>query len=328
MRATSMRRLVGGAAALMLVGATLLTATGTALAAKPVDGTRHLYVGPDSSFKADLGLLTFVPVSAGGQSASTVYVKNVDNQTLTHVVITFARQQGGTSVSQIYGTGAGACLPLGATTITCDFGNLNAGATSRFTLVIDTTVVETFDFKGTIVFNESNNPNGGNPQISEIKGSLGVTTTTCNSLATFVPPGIAKRLPADTSGCSGDPQHSALGVPANADGNIVSLNDDTLATGCGAYTCLGYAADGNVNGGVAVSPYLTWYITYPAATIGNLNPKLVGFQHGNAPPILQKKGTCGAVFVKDCVVGYTVDASGNVTFEIRTTGNGLIKGLH
>jgi hypothetical protein len=117
-------------------------------------------------------------------------------------------------------------------------------------------------------------------------------------------------------------------VPANADGNIVSLNDDTLATGCGAYTCLGYAADGNVNGGVAVSPYLTWYITYPAATIGNLNPKLVGFQHGNAPPILQKKGTCGAVFVKDCVVGYTVDASGNVTFEIRTTGNGLIKGLH
>src|SRR5712671_4100010 len=44
MRATSMRRLVGGAAALMLIGTTLLTAAGSALAAD----TRFIYVGPDA----------------------------------------------------------------------------------------------------------------------------------------------------------------------------------------------------------------------------------------------------------------------------------------
>src|SRR4029078_13457909 len=133
-------------------------------------------------------------VSGGGQSASNVYVKNVDNQTLTHVVITFARSQGGTTISQVSGPAWSSCLPLGATTVTCDFGNLTAGATRDFTLVVDTTVAESFSYSGTVIFKEYTNPNGGNPQISTISGPLAVSATTCDALATFLPPGIAKTL--------------------------------------------------------------------------------------------------------------------------------------
>ena len=131
MRATTMRRLLGGAASLLLIGTMLLAATGSALAAKPTDGTRKIYVGPNSDYKTSAGLLTFTPVSVGGQSVSTVYVKNVDNQTLTHVAITFTRIQDGGTISGVYGPNSSACLPLGTTTVTCDFGNIAAGDTRR-----------------------------------------------------------------------------------------------------------------------------------------------------------------------------------------------------
>ena len=329
MRATSMRRLVGTAAALTLAGATLLTVTGTALAGKPVDGTRKLYVGPDSAYKANAGLLTFTPVSAGGQAASNVYVKNVDNQTLTHVVITFNRAQGGTTISDVFGTASSFCLPLGDTVVTCDFGNLSAGATRDFTLVIDApTAAAAFTFTGTVIFNESTNPNGGNPQISTIGGSLSVGDASCNALATFLPPGIAKTLTPVNGACTSDPQRSSLGVPANPKGSIVSLDDSQTATGCGAFTCIGNTVDATVNGGDTVSPYLTWYITYSASTIGSVNPKLVGFQHGSNLIPAGKKGACGATFNGDCIAGYTVNADGSVTFEIRTVTNSTMRGVH
>jgi hypothetical protein len=328
MRAMSLRRLAGAAATLMLTGALLLTTTGSALAGKPSGGTRHLYVGPDSGYKNDLGSLTFTPVSSGGQSASNVYVKNVDNQTLTHVVISFARSQGGTTISQVLGTAASFCLPLGVTTVTCDFGNLTAGATRDFTLIVDTTVTESLSYSGTVTFNESSNPNGGNPQISTVSGTLAVSETTCDALATFLPPGIGKTLTPDNGACSTDKQRSSLAVPANANGSLVSLSDSNPATGCGAFTCFGFEVEAGVNNGATVSPYLTWFITYSADTIGSINPKLVGFLHGTTLIPSGKKGACGATFTKDCVAGITANSDGSVTFEIHTATNSVMKGLH
>ena len=53
-------------------------------------------------------------------------------------------------------------------------------------------------------------------------------------------------------------------------------------------------------------------------------------QHGSDAPLTQKKNTCGATFTgKDCIVGYTVDATtGAVTFTIWTSKNSTIRGLH
>jgi hypothetical protein len=334
MRATSMRRLLVGAAALMLAGATVLAASGSALGAKPTTGTRMLYVGPDSEFKLSPGVMTFTPVSVGGQTVSTVYVKNVDNQTLTHVTITFNNVQGGASIDSVYGPSKDFC-PKGTSTVVCDFGNITAGGTHQFTLVINATAAQTATFSGQIIFNEATNPNGGNPQISTDGGTLSIATASCDAASTFVLPNIGQTVAPTATSCSADKQRSKLFVPANANGSVVSINDGIEAAvgSCGAYVCFGNEVNATVNGGTTVTPYLTWFITYSAETLGNINPKQVGFKHeGTVAPILPgKKGTCGAPedFTNDCIVGtYTVNPDGSITWEIRTRTNSVMKGLH
>ena len=326
MRATSTRRLLGGAAALMLAGATLLTAAGSAFGAD----TRLLYVGPDPNFANGQGTLTFTGVSSGGSSLSTVYVKNVDNQNLTHVVLTFARTQGSVSIQNtILGPNASSCSATDSL-ITCDFGNLKARATRSFSLILDAPSAGTVAIHGTVVFNESTNPNGGNTQINAVDGDLVVAATSCNALATFLPPGIAKTLaPSDGTACATDGQRSALSVPANPNGSLVTLDDlaPAVAGTCGAYLCFGNEVNATVNAGATVTPYLTWTITYSPSVLGNINPRSVGFQHG-ATLIAGKKAACGTTFVSDCIVGYVVNLDGSVTWTIRTKTNSVMKGLH
>jgi hypothetical protein len=326
MRATSLRRLVGGAVSLLLVGTMLLTVTGTALGAD----TRQLYVGPDPNFTAGLGTLTFTGVSAGGSSLSTVYVKNVDNQSLTHVVLTFARIQGSVSIeSTVLGANASSCSATD-TLITCDFGTLKARASRTFSLILDASSNGVAAIHGTVVFNESTNPNGGNTQINAVDGNLSVAAGTCDTLATFIPPGIAKTLdPTTDTGCTTDSQHSSLVVPANPNGSLVTLDDTTDATSCAAgYSCFGKAVAASVNNGATVSPFLTWKITYSAALLGTINPGKVSFQHDATVIPWGKKGECGATFTKDCLFSITPNPDGSFTFELHTKTNSVMKGLH
>jgi len=325
MRATSMRRLIGGAAALMLVGTTLLTVAGSAFAAD----TRKVYIGPDPAFTAGNGTLEFTPVTAGGDSLSTIYVKNIDNQSLTHVVITIAKSQGGSTVSdQVLGPNASKCDST-IDPITCDFGNLKAGATRQFSIIIHAGATTSSAISAKIVFNESNNPNGGNLQIESADGTLAIGAATCNTAATYVPPGLAKTLiPDDGTACSTDGQRSGLIVPANANGNIISVDDQTTATGCAAgFSCLGNQVDGNVNGGAPVSPYLTWSIFYSNAVLGNVNPNKVAFLHGTTIILAGNKGLCKTDTSVDCQQPYKVEAGG-VWFYVRTQTNGVIKGMN
>lgn len=323
MRATSMRRLIGGAAALVLVGTTLLTAAGSVLGAD----TRKIYIGPDPAFTAGNGTLAFTPVTAGGDSLSTIYVKNIDNQSLTHVVITIAKSQNGSTVSdQVLGPNASKC-DSSIDPITCDFGNLKAGATRQFSIIINAGALASSGIAAKIVFNESNNPNGGNQQIEQATGSLPIGAATCNSLATFLPPGIGKTLiPNDGTTCSADGQRSFLIIPAADNGNVASVDDGTLATGCGAFTCLGNEVIGNVNNGAPVSPYLKWSIFYSNAILGNVNPNKVGFLHGTTIILAGNKGLCKNANSVDCQEPYVVSAGG-VTFIIRTATNGGVKGI-
>ncbi|MEO5941211.1 MAG: hypothetical protein ABIZ72_09435 [Candidatus Limnocylindrales bacterium] len=328
MRATSKRRLAGAAAALTLTGATLLTAAGSALGAD----TRKLYVGPDPNFAlATNGTLAFTGVTSGGSSLTTIYVKNIDNQNLTHVVLTFERSQGTVSIQgTVLGPNAASCSAA-PTLITCDFGNLKASATRSFSLILDAPSAGTILIHGTVVFNESTNPNGGNTQINAVDGSLAVAATSCNALATFLPPGIAKTLaPSDGTACATDHQRSSLVVPANPNGSLVTLDDQTPAVAgtCGAYVCFGNEVNASVNAGATVTPYLTWTITYSALALGNINLKQVGFQHDGTIILAGRKGTCGATFTNDCIVGYVVNPDGSVTWTLRTRTNSVMKGLH
>jgi len=330
MNPSSRRRLVGAAAALMLIGATLLSSAGSAMAA--TGSTRLVYVGSDPGFSLGNGTITFTPVSAGQQTASAVYVKNIDNQTLNHVVLTFPRDQGNgvTIDGTVFGTDAASC-PTSVSNITCDFGQMRAKATHSFTLVLtasSATSPTTPNIHGTIVYNESTNPNGGNPQINDITGTLNVAAASCNSLAAFLPPGQAKSfLPSDGTTCGSDGQRSGLGVPSNGNGNVIAIDDSVLANpnDCGSFTCFGYVVSASVNNGAPNSPYLLWQIFYSNDILGNINPKQVGFLHGTTPIAAGNKGLCKNASSLDCQEPYVVSATG-VTFYIRTLTNLVMKG--
>ena len=297
MQRTSKRRLVGGATGLLLIGATLLS-TGGALAA-PSDGTtRHLYVGSDSNFVLNPGILSLTPVSVGQSTVTNVYVKNVDNQTLNHVVLTFDVAQTNLVIADKYGPNSGSCNPV-AGVMTCDFGSLKARAERRFSLVLTATGAGAGSLHGTFVFNESTNPNGGNTQINDLDGTA----------------------------CSGDGQRSGLKVPPNANGTTVEIDDDTLAVGCGSLACFGNAVSATVNNGDPVSPYLTWQIFYSNDVLGNINPKQVAFFHDGTLIPAGNKGLCKTASAVNCQDPYLV-SSGGVTFFVRTPSNGLIKGAH
>jgi hypothetical protein len=334
MRATLPRRLAGATGSLLLVGTLMLTA-GPALGAPTSTSTRLVYIGSDPAFSANNGTITFTGVTAGQQAASNVYVKNIDNQTLNHVVVTFPiSQPNGTTVSPTtYGANAGSCAASPSTgtptSLVCDFGQLRAGATRSFTMVLtagggDAAVA------GTIVYNESNNPNGGNAQIVSVSGNLTVGAATCNQLAAFLPPGQARSfLPSDGGSCATDGQRSGLKVPQSTGGSIVTIDDGSAAVAkdCGTYTCFGYVVSANVNNGALIKPYLTWTVFYSNATLGNINPKQVAFLHGTTIIPAGNKGLCKNATSTDCQEPYVVSAGG-VTFFIRTPTNLVIKGMH
>lgn len=309
----------------MLVGTMVLTTAGSALGAD----TRFLYVGPDPAFSpATNDTLGFTPVTIGGDSLSTIYVHNIDNQTLTHVVITIAKDQNGATVSSaVFGPDASKCDGT-VDPISCDFGNLKAGATRQFSIVIHAGAGSS-TITAHIVFNESNNPNGGNTQIDTATSDLTAGAATCHTLATFLPPGVAKTLtPDDGTGCLNPAQKSGLVVPAATNGSIVSLDDSTAASGCpSGFTCLGNAVTATVNNGAPISPYLKWTIFYSNATLGGVNANKVAFVHDGTIIAAGNKGQCKNATSLNCQEPWIVSSTG-VTFFVRTPSNGVIKGMN
>ena len=326
MKPSSRRRLVGAAAALMLIGATLLSTAGSALAGT----TRDIYVGSDPAFSADPGTLTFSPVTAGGSSVTNVFVKNIDNQTLNHVVLTFLLNQGGVTLSgTAFGTNASSCSSDG-TTLTCDFGQLKQKATRSWSMWVDAAGSGSFQFNGKVFFDESLNPNGGNTQINDVFGTVDVGSPNCQNVQTFVPPGQVKNLnlPTGLTGCNPD-QQSGLVIPAKADGSLVTLGDGGTATGCpSGFTCMGDTITASVNGGAPVDPYLKWTVFYSNTILGTTKPDRVSFLHDTTIiKSIKNGGLCKNATSTNCQEQFVVSSTG-VTFFVRTPTNLLIKGMH
>jgi hypothetical protein len=290
--------------------------------------TRMIYVG-SGPVGTNNGLLTLTPVSVGGTSVTNVIVKNIDNQTLSHVVLTFQAPVSGLTLSGSYGTNAGSCAPSGTDPLVCDFGNLAKNATRTLSVLYNgTSAVAGAEVSATVTFNETK-PNGGaNTHREPMGGQVDVAAASCNAKATFLPPGIADTvLPTDGTACAGDTQRSALIIPAAATGNVASIDDSLAATGCPTgYSCFGNAVSATVNGGAQVSPYLTWQIFYANSVLNGLNPGKVAFAHDATVIQAGKKGECANANSTNCVDHYTPTADG-VFFFIRTGSNGLIKGM-
>jgi len=334
MRATSMRRLVGGAAALTLIGSTLLATAGGAAAGD----TRVLDIhSPDQPF----GVLTFTEVGPGGVTKTDVVVTNNGKQNLSHAHLLIGAPSGADlpadySVADVFGLqGAGSCT-FTATTVDCDFGSLTSkGAGSTRTVSIAFNVgaaTSTSAITVTIKVAENVSDVGSNQNFRQASGIPAVDGANCHGYATYVL-NVHGDLPlAPASGCAQD-QLTSLGLKANSNGgsNGFAKFDDSQVAVCSVsgLSCFGNVVDATVHNGDTITPYLIWTITYSAALMHNVNPKQVAFQHGSDPLLTFKKNTCGTDFAgKDCLVPYVVNADGSVTFTIWTSKNSTIRGLH
>ena len=299
--------------------------------------TRHLYIGPDARAldksvpAADLvgnGSLAFTPVTAGGASASAVYLRNIDNQTLTHVVIVIARTQGSVSISSdVFGADAGKCTSTEAA-ITCDFGNLKAAAARTFTLLLDSPTAGSQPITARVTFNESNNPNGGNIQIESADGTLLTVDGGCNLAQTYLRSGRLSLVATQCSVSTTNPQTTAisLSLPTNA---AVKVAEQDSALCAADVTCFGQASIGDVSADGTYA--VTWTISWQVPSNFNINQfGILHFEDGATAPDLRltyKKNLCKTATATGCIEDLDLVGT-TLTAIIRTAGNGSMRGFH
>lgn len=327
MRATSMQRLAGGSAALLLAGATMLGA-GSALAGE----TRLLDI--QFATQVDSGA-PFTKVSTGGVTKTDITVTNNGKQTLTKAHLLIGGPDGialpaGFSVALVYDLkGSGTCSNSTAT-VDCDFGSLTSrgpGATRTVSIAFGVGST-TGDVTATIKVSENVQDVGSNSNFRRVTATAVVDDASCDALATFLLPGHGQTLLDPTAKCISTDQKSKITIPAGSNALPASIGNSAVGTCPTGYTCFGKQVDASVDSGATVSPYLTWEINYPASVMARVNVKQVSFDHNGFIIQAGRRGACGASFAnKDCLVRYQVETDGSVTFVLWTTGNGAMKGL-
>ena len=260
------------AAASALVVATVMS-TGGATAAD----TRLIYIGSGpadtpANIDATNHDLDYTPVTAGGDTATNVIVKNIDNQTLTHVVVTFVDLPAGFSIVDISGTDASFCAGWTATGATCSFGNLAKNATKTFTVVFNATTAGSPAPVAGISFNESTNPNGGNTH-QETAEDLGFTVgaASCDLISTYVRGNGAKSVEtcglADTN--NGNHQSSKVAFPSS----LTTITLSETAGACPFDSCVGDLVTADIVGD-STSDVITWTIVIDLAGINKTDVQL------------------------------------------------------
>jgi hypothetical protein len=263
------------AAASALVVATAMS-TGGATAAD----TRLIYVGSGpvdtpENIAATNHDLDYTPVTAGGATATNVIVKSIDNQTLTHVVVTFANLPAGFSIADISGADAGFCAGWTATGATCSFGNLAKNQSRTFTVVFNAATAGSSAPVAGISFNESGNPNGGNTH-QETAEDLGFTVgaASCEVVSTYVRGNGANGAKSvETCGLAdannGNHQSSKVSFPSS----LTTITLSETAGVCPFDSCVGDLVTADIVGD-STSDVITWTIVIDLAAINKTDVQL------------------------------------------------------
>jgi hypothetical protein len=292
--------------------------------------TRHLYVGSGPVGDATNGILTLTPVTAGGVTASDVIVKNVDNQTLTHVVLTFMAPTGLT-LSGVFGTSAALCQPGATAPLVCDFGNLAKNQTRTFTVLYTAGSAGAATVSAQVTFNETRPNSGGNTHIDPIGGAVTVDAATCDHVATFLAPSSSPKNVGTDAGCSlslTNPQTTSVQIPGSVVSAVTVGESSTVLCDTGL-DCFGQAsvADVAINGTYPVIWTIQWQV------VSNFNIQKFGILHfpdGATVPDLTltaKKNMCKNATQLGCIESVNLVGT-TLTAVVRTAGNGVMKGFH
>jgi hypothetical protein len=291
--------------------------------------TRLIYLGSGPVSDAGTnGVLTLTPVTVGGVTSTTVIVKNIDNQTLTHVVVTVPAPSGGLTMTGVFGADASSCGDGTSAPLVCDFGNLAKNQSRTFSVLFSASSTDASTVTATVQFNESTNPNGSNAHVEPATGSVTPTDGGCDSVATFLPPGQATKIVGTTCDLSStNPQKTSVAVP----GSIVSairVAEEASSLCKADLVCFGQAsiADVAVDGTYTVVWTIEWQVP------SNFNKNRFGILHfpdGSTTADLTltfKKNLCKTDSQVGCIESLTLDGT-TLTGVIRTSGNGSMRGF-
>jgi hypothetical protein len=317
------------------VSVTVLLASQVFVGTASAADTRLIYVGSGPVGTAP-GVLTLSPVTVGGTTATNVIVKNIDNQNLSHVVLTFpgATPDVGLSLSGWFPSGsfptnASSCNPTATSSLVCDFGNLAAGQTRTLTVLYNATAAGPGSISASITFNETRPNTGKNTHIEPIGGTVSITNGGCDAVATFLPPGQVDKVIG--TGCtlsSSNPQITSISVPASIV-SAIRVADEPPRPCPEGLTCFGEDSVADI--AIDTTATVTWTITWLVPA--NFNTQRLGVIHykddGSLDfAITYKKNLCTTANPVSCFVPGSVTLSGTtLTAVIRTSGNGAMKGF-
>jgi len=294
--------------------------------------TRLIYFGSNPATVTN-GTFTSTRVTAGGATLVPVVVKNIDNQTLTHVVITFPDlTTSSLSYAQLFGADASFCTTPATTGFTCDFGNMPKNQARSFNLVLGATASGPASLTARIVFNESNNPNGGNAQIESATLNVVVDAAGCDLVATFTPPGQAKR-DVGTDGCAlstTNAQNTHASYPATVVSTVLVEDDGVGTQHCPTgVSCFGNDSVVDI-GDNSTSFNVEWTIQWTVAS--NFNVNKLGVAHFRDDGSLdfsllfKKTAICKTATSTGCFVSAPTLNGTTLQVILRTAGNGVIRG--
>jgi hypothetical protein len=301
--------------------------------------TRLIYIGSGpidtpANIAATNFDLDFTPVTAGGDSAANVIVKNIDNQTLTHVVVTFDNLPGGMTIVDISGADAGACSGWTPDAAVCSFGNLAKGKIRTFTIVVHAPNADASAPVADISFNESDTPNGQNTHVESAQ-DIGFTVgaASCETVSTYVKGSGTKEV--ETCGLDDEDNTNGQSGKVKFPSSLTTITLSEVGGTCPiADGCIGDAVVADIVGDTT-SDVLTWTIVIDLAQIGrtdlNLN-KLIVYHYNDAgleAPIggiaNTKKNQCKPGG-SNCIESATI-VGDVLTVIYRSSGNGSTR-LH
>lgn len=291
--------------------------------------TRLVYLGSGPVGDATNGQLVLSPVTVGGVTATDVILKNVDNQTLTHVVVTLDSLSSGLTFAGVIGANASSCASTATSALVCSFGNLAKNQTRTFTALFSATSADTASVSFAVTFNESRTPNGSNSHLEPATGSVTPQAGGCDLTATFLPPGqSAKLVGTDCPVSASNPQSTRALVPGSLQ-SLIRVAEESSALCAAGLSCFGQdsVVDLSVDGTYTV----VWTIQWQVPSNFNVNRfGILHFADGATTPDLTltyKKNLCKTASATGCIESLVLDGT-TLTGVFRTRGNGVMKGFN
>jgi hypothetical protein len=349
-------------AAATLLGAALLAApvsagrnTSKGILIGSSDGTGISDPGPDGTGHATL---TFTPVTAGELSYFDVVVENAGGQNINNVSLSVGYDSdtrdesarpvsvdltpsfpvefpasSGVTIANFDHQQGDVCTLAAADVgpINCTVGTLRKNDSFTLHVLLLTTTEGPVPIKAVTKVSENTNDNGGNQDTFAAEGVLAVAGASCDSIAGWLPAGLAKQFGTASLDCAGQALDASVPDGGTTKDTVFSLATHAVGPNdyCAAgYTCYGDAFELSVNGGSSLSSgtFMTVSIVFHNVPSSYTTVNKLVIIHDGTVISTKKQDQCTSKRTNNCWTGTPTLIDGTFSIQIELTKNGFIRG--